>query len=166
LARDSAFNDPGAPGVPGLPGVRPEVVRRAKALRLLLVGLLRFAGCVLLLAFGAMFLPQDWMASTHEWLGMGTFPRSPVVDYLTRSVAALYGFHGGLMLVVAGNPERYSGIVRYFAFLNVALGLILVGIDMHAGMPGWWTLGEGPPIIAFGIVIGVLSLKLETGELE
>ena len=90
-----------------------------------LVVLLRFAGCVTVSAFLAIFLPVEWMASTHRWLGLGEFPRAPVVDYLARSIAALYGFHGGLLLLVSGDPIRYRSIVSYIAFLNVVFGLIV-----------------------------------------
>ena len=76
-----------------------------------LVVLLRVAGCVLLTAFLAMCLPVDWMASTHRWLGLGEFPRAPVVVYLARSVAALYGFHGVLVLLVSSDPLRYRNVV-------------------------------------------------------
>ena len=67
----------------------------------LLVLLLRLAGAVTIAAFPAMLLPTDWMDATHRWLGLGELPRAPVVEYLTRSIAALYGFHGVLLLVVA-----------------------------------------------------------------
>jgi hypothetical protein len=41
--------------------------------------------------------------------------------------------------------------------MNVVFGLVVLAIDVHAGMPLWWTLGEGPPIALFGAVIGVLA---------
>jgi len=59
------------------------------------------------------------MAATHRWLGLGEFPKAPVVDYLTRSVAALYGFHRGLLLLVSRDPRRYRRIVSYIAWMNV-----------------------------------------------
>jgi hypothetical protein len=119
--------------------------------------LLRLAGGITCAAFLAMFLPADWMASTHEWLGLGEFPRSPLVDYLTRSVAALYGIHGALLLLISRDPVRYRTIVQFVAVMNVVFGVILVLIDWHAGLPWWWTLGEGPPIIVFGIVLAFLN---------
>jgi hypothetical protein len=123
----------------------------------LLVFLLRFAGLVTVSAFFAMFLPVERMASTHEWLGLGTFPRSPVVDYLTRSVAALYGFHGCLLLVISTDIVKYRALVWYAAAMNVLFGHIMTAIDLHAGMPMWWTIGEGPPIAALGIVLAILN---------
>ena len=119
--------------------------------------LLRLGGALLVTAFFAVFLPQDWMASSHEDLGMGEFPRRPVVDYLARSVAALYGFHGILLFVVATDPEKYRTIVRYLAFMNVAFGVMLIAIDLHAGLPMWWTLVEGPSVIVVGILLLILN---------
>jgi len=119
--------------------------------------LLRLAGGFTCASFLAMLLPTDWMASAHEWLGLGEFPRSPLVDYLTRSIAALYGFHGALLLLISRDPVRYSTIVQYVAVMNILFGVIMVLIDWHAGLPWWWTFGEGPPIIAFGVAIAFLN---------
>ena len=123
----------------------------------LLVFLLRLAGTITVMAFLAMFLPVEWMVSTHRWLGLGEFPRMPVVDYLARSVAALYGFHGALLLLISRDPIKHLTIVRFVACMNVLFGLMIIAIDVHAGMPLLWTLMEGPPIIAFGVVIALLG---------
>ena len=119
--------------------------------------LLRLGGVITISAFLAMFLPTDWMASTHEQLGLGEFPRSPLVEYLTRSIAALYGFHGALLLLISRDPVKYRTIVQFVAVMNIIFGAIMFVIDVHAGLPWWWTLGEGPPIIVFGVVIGYLN---------
>jgi hypothetical protein len=122
-----------------------------------LVFLLRLAGFVTLLAFPAMLLPTAWMDATHRWLGLGELPRAPVVEYLTRSVAALYGFHGVLLLIVAGDPVRYRPLVRYVGLMNVFFGLLISAIDIHAGLPLAWTLLEGPPIVGMGAAVLYLS---------
>ncbi len=123
----------------------------------LLKTLLRLAGVVTASAFVAILLPEEWMASSHAWLGLGEFPRAPVVDYLARSIAALYGFHGVLLLTVARDPLALRPIVSYVAFMNVGFGAVMIGIDLHSGMPLWWTLAEGPPIAAMGIAIALLN---------
>jgi hypothetical protein len=123
----------------------------------LLVILLRLSGTFTSLAFLAMLLPVEWMASIHQAVGLGEFPRAPVVDYLARSIAALYGFHGALLLLVSTNPVKHRTIVWFIAILNIAFGVMLVAIDVHAGMPMVWTLFEGPSIIVFGIVIAWLN---------
>jgi hypothetical protein len=126
----------------------------------LLVFLLRLGGLVTVMAFPAMFLPVDWMAATHEWLGLGEFPRSPVVEYLARSIAALYGFHGVLLLIIASDVVRYRNLVWFVAILNFVFGLMMIVIDLKTGMPLPWTLAEGPPIMAFGVVIAGLNRSL------
>ena len=126
----------------------------------LLVLLLRFGGVVTTAGFLAVFLPVEWMAATHEWLGLGEFPRAPVVDYLARSIAALYGFHGVLLFIVAHNPVQHRTIVQYVGVMNIVFGLLLTAIDINAGMPAHWTLAEGPPIIGFGAIVLFLSRAL------
>ena len=130
-----------------------DPVTRLRYLRLLL----RLGGTLLVTAFFAVLLPADWMAATHQWLGMGEFPRAPVVDYLARSVAALYGFHGILLFVIAADPARYRTIVRYLAFMNLALGVMLIAIDLQAGLPLFWTLAEGPSVMLVGVLLHVLN---------
>lgn len=133
----------------------PDVAER------LLRFLLRFGGVVLCLAFPTILLPVDWMASTHEALGLGAYPRSAIVEYLSRSIAALYGFHGVLLLIVAGDLRRYTGIVTYIAAFNVIFGLLMLAIDLRAGMPWFWTVAEGPPIATMGVAIGALNAQVK-----
>jgi hypothetical protein len=115
--------------------------------------LLRLMGTATVTAFLAMLLPPLWMASIHERLGLGSFPHTPVVDYLARSTAALYGFHGVLLLIVANDPLHYRRIVTYIGVLHVTFGVMLIALDLYAGMPWWWTALEGPSIIPFGAAV-------------
>ena len=110
----------------------------------------------MLLAFGAVFMPTEWMAASHRWLGLGEFPASPLVNYLTRSASVLYGIHGGLYLVVAQDVRRYAGVLAYLAAMNIVFGLLMLGIDLQAGMPWYWTASEGPSVLAFGVLLLVL----------
>lgn len=137
--------------------MRPEFQRR------LLVILLRLMGGVTVLAFPAMIMPTSWMVITHEWLGLGAFPETPVVDYLARSIAALYGFYGVLLFVISSDPGRYRRIVRYVGVMFLLFGVFVSVIDLHAGMPLVWTLMEGPPVVAFGVVVLYLS-KFESAS--
>jgi hypothetical protein len=132
----------------------------------LVVLLLRFAGTITTTAFLAMLLPVEWMASTHRALGLGEFPRMPVVDYLTRSIAALYGCHGVLQLLVSTDIVRYRPIVWYIAFVNITFGVMVLLIDVHAGLPWFWTVWEGPSLIMFGIVLALLLRSIPGGALH
>jgi hypothetical protein len=126
----------------------------------ILVVLLRLGGTLTGLAFLAMVMPSAWMVDIHRSLGLGELPQIPVVDYLTRSVAAIYGFHGGLLFVLSTDPIRFLRVVKYIGWMNIAFGLALLLIDLHAGMPLWWTLGEGPPVVGLGVTVLYLCRSL------
>lgn len=130
--------------------------------------LLRVTGAVLVTAFGAVLLPTDWMTATHRWLGMGEFPDVPLTDYLVRSVSALYGFHGVLLFLVAGDPVRHLRIVRYVGVMDIVFGLMMLSIDLHAGMPIIWTMMEGPPLVGAGVfvlyLLGRATVKPEPAD--
>jgi len=111
----------------------------------------------MLLAFVAAFMPGDWMTATHRALGMGELPNAPIVSYLTRTISALYGMHGGLLVVFATDVERYLPAIRYTGVLNIVFGVIVFGVDLVVGMPLVWTLIEGPAIVATGVVFFLLS---------
>lgn len=125
-----------------------------------LVVLLRFGAVVTFMAFFTMLLPEETMARAHRWLGLGEFPASPLVDYLTRSISALYGFHGVLLFLVSRDVVRYRPIVIYLGIMNLVLGLMLLAIDLHAGMPWYWTVAEGPGLLLLGPLILYLSRSL------
>jgi hypothetical protein len=123
----------------------------------LLIALLRLGALMTGLAFLTVPLPVESMASTHRWLGLGELPRAPIVYYLARSLAAFYGLHGVLLFLLSTDVARYAPIISYVAVMNVLLGLMLVAIDVHAGLPVWWIVCEGPPVVLTGIAIALLN---------
>ena len=129
---------------------------RASTEERLLVLVLRFAGAALLLAYAAVFLPVAWMAAAHRWLGLGEFPTYPLVDYLTRSISILYGIKGGLYLLLSADVRRFRPVIVYSGWAAIGFGLAMTVIDLRAGMPWTWTLGEGPCIILAGAAFMVL----------
>ena len=122
-----------------------------------LVFLLRCGAVLTGSAFLAVFLPVEWMASTHRWLGLGELPRTPLVDYLARSVAALYGFHGVLLFIISTDVVRYRALVWYVAVMNILFGFMLLAIDIHAGLPAYWIAVEGPPVIMIGVLVAFFN---------
>jgi hypothetical protein len=124
-----------------------------------LVFLLRLGGTAMGTAFVAVLLPEAAMASIHQAIGLGEFPKAPITDYLSRSLAALYGFHGVLLWIVSMDPRRYAPLIVYAGVMNLVFGSILLVVDVRAGMPSWWTLGEGPPVILIGASILFLLRK-------
>jgi hypothetical protein len=130
----------------------------------LLVLLLRMVGAMECLALLPAVMPRSWMALVHELIGLGPFPGGPVPEYLARSLSALYAANGGLALVVSTDVRRYAALVTYSAAAAMAVGLLLLGTDLSVGMPWWWTLGEGPFLIAFGALLLILQRKAREGR--
>ena len=110
-----------------------------------------------LFALVAVVMPVSWMAATHRWLGLGEMPTRPVVEYLARSLSAFYALVGALCLVVAADLERYRPLVRFLGLAFALMSLILLGVDLAAGMPWWWSASEGPGGVVFGILLFFLA---------
>jgi hypothetical protein len=122
-----------------------------------LVLLLRIVGVPALFALIAVFMPMSWMAATHHWLGLGEMPTGPIVEYLARSLSAFYAIMGALCLVLANDLQRYRPLVRLLGVAFALMSLVLLGVDMAAGMPWWWSATEGPGGVLFGVLLFVLA---------
>jgi hypothetical protein len=127
----------------------------------ILVWLLRVFGATTLAALGPIFMPYDWMNLIHQRFGMGELPHIPIVEYLTRSISALYAFHGALLLLVSTDVRRYLPIVRFLGVGAAVIGILLFGLDWAVGMPVLWTIGEGPPVVVLSAVILVLAGRVK-----
>ena len=125
---------------------------RTRADRALVI-LLRVVGVGSLFAVGAVLMPMSWMAAIHRWLGLGEMPAAPVVEYLARSLSAFYAAFGALFLVAAADLPRYRPLLGFLAAVTAVLGVVLLGIDLSAGMPWWWSAFEGPPAVGFGALL-------------
>jgi hypothetical protein len=114
----------------------------------LLVWLLRLFGASTLIALGAVFMPHDWMNLIHQRLGMGDLPDLPIVGYL---------------ILVSRDVRRYLPIIRFFGVASAGMGVLLFGLDLAVGMPVFWTVAEGPPVVALGLVILLLARRVKVG---
>ena len=121
----------------------------------MLVGLVRLQGFILSAAAVPVLMPTAWMDLLHSQLDIGPFPLAPIVEYLTRSISALYAVHGVVLVFISFDLERYRPLLGLLILLHGMLGMAMLGIDLWAMMPWWWTLCEGPPITAFAILLGL-----------
>ncbi|HVA51848.1 MAG TPA: hypothetical protein VNH11_36235 [Pirellulales bacterium] len=119
--------------------------------------LLRALGVWDLLALGAVVMPQAWMAAVHAWLGMGTLPHAPVVDYLARSASLMYAQHALVFLFLSGDVRRYRPLIHFMAVVAMVSGGIMLAIDLVAAIPLFWTLIEGPGYIVLALAVLALG---------
>lgn len=121
--------------------------------------LLRLFGTASLFALPAVFMPASWMAATHRAIGLGQLPQAPITEYLTRSLSLFYFLAGLLFWALSCDLERYRPLIAKMGVAIVAMGALLVAIDLHAGLPGWWTLHEGPQVAVFGALCAWLARR-------
>jgi hypothetical protein len=122
--------------------------------------LLRSIAAAAMLAIVPVFMPHRWMDACHRWLGLGELPEQPVIVYLTRSLSAMYVFHGGLLWLLAGDVRRYAAPVVYVALAFIGFGAVMLWIDLRAGLPWFWVLSEGPFSLVFGLILLVVQAKI------
>ena len=137
--------------------MRPE---RAQSV---LKWLLLIGGGLAATAVFAIVMPTDWMAAANDRLGLGPFHRSPLTEYLTRSLSAFYALHGFLAIYLSRQVARYADLLVFYGWLSVGFGIVLTAIDFSAGMPASWAWGEGPGVIAFGGVVVWLARSARKG---
>ncbi|MBZ0112884.1 MAG: hypothetical protein K8J08_10515 [Thermoanaerobaculia bacterium] len=128
-------------------------MKRATSRDRLVALLLRVGGALTGSALFAVFLPESWMASVHGSLGLGDFPSAPITSYLTRSLSAMYAMHGVLLFLLSTDVDRYRPVIHWLGWATAVLGLLLLGIDLQAPMPWWWTFFEGPSVLLIGIAL-------------
>lgn len=131
----------------------------------LLKWLLRIVGGVELCAVPFVLVPVPWMGAVHDRvLGLGPLPQAPIVEYMARSLSALYAVHGSLVFRLSFDIARFRPLVGFLGRVHVVLGLVILGIDLFAGVPMWWVAGEGPGIAAGGLLVLVLVRMGERGR--
>jgi len=129
-----------------------------------LVMLLRASAVLLLTAVIPAVMPFAWMKVIHRFLGMGELPEGPIIGYLTRSLSAVYAFHGALVFFVSLDVPRYLPVVKCLAVLCILFGVGMLVLDVVVRMPLFWILCEGPLIGILGIVILWLTGRVSTTE--
>ena len=117
-------------------------------------------GVMTLLALPAAFFPTSWMDMFHRRLELGPLPERPIVQYLARSVSALYAAFGSLTLVIAWDLRRFAPLVTWWGVVAILFGVILFWIDSHAPMPAHWTWGEVPYTVLTGSIVLMLESRM------
>ena len=128
--------------------------------------LLRVIGGAELCAIPFIAFPLSWMAWVHDHLlGLGSLPDRPIVEYMARSLSALYAVHGAMIVRMSFDIARFRPLVGFLGWCHVALGLAVFGSDASAGLPWYWVMGEGAGIAACGVIIVTLC-RLKSSRRE
>ena len=102
--------------------------------------LLRLAGLVEILAFGAVVMPRSWMEVSHAWLGLGEMPIGTIIMFLSRRASYVYGVHGISLWIIASNVARFRPLVRLNGVAFLVAAPVYFIIDITSGTPYFWTV--------------------------
>jgi len=117
-------------------------------------------GVMTLLALPAVFMPTSWMDMFHRRLELGPLPAGPIVQYLARSVSALYAAFGSLTLVIAWDLRRFAPLVTWWGITAIVFGIILSWVDSNAPMPAHWSWSEVPYTLITGTLVLILQRRM------
>ena len=128
---------------------------RAETAEKVLKWLLLILGGLTATAVVAMVMPFAWMQSVNDSLGLEPLVDTPLTQYLTRSLSAVYALFGLLTIYIALDVRRYRRLILVIGYLTGAFAMALTAIDFAIGMPASWSWGEGPPtfVCAFFMVL-------------
>ena len=121
----------------------------------------------LLVVFGAMAatavvpaaMPFAWMQAANDALGLEPLIRTPLSEYLTRSLSVLYALLGAFTIYIGLDVRRYRELIIFVGWLTALLGLALTAVDLVAGLPAIWVWGEGPPTVLVAAAIVWLARR-------
>jgi len=111
-------------------------------------------------AFLCAFMPYGWMNLIHHNLGLGRLPKDPIVGYLARSASLLYALFFATLWVLSLDLRRYRFVLCFLGAASIPFGLLMIGIDLHEGMPRMWCFSEGSVAIILGIVFWGLTYTI------
>ena len=117
-------------------------------------------GVITLCALPAVFMPTPTMDFYHRSMGLGSLPRGPIVEYLTRSLSAFYAAFGVFTLVIAADLRRFAPLVACWGYTMLGFGAVLLWVDLHAKMPALWTWGEFAYLAIVGTAVSWLQRNL------
>lgn len=112
--------------------------------------LLRVLAVLDLLALIAVVLPGEMMGAVHAWLGLGPLEIQPMMLYLARTVSLLYAFQGATLWHLASDVLGYRRLIRLWGQLTLLGVVVFMAIDLSAGLPWWWCLGEAVCLALIG----------------
>jgi hypothetical protein len=130
----------------------------------LLSWLLKLTALAHLGALAGIFMPASLMATFHARLGLGAFPDAPIAVYLARSLSALYALYGGILWICGTDVRRFAPVITYFSVTGVFFSILITVLDLRAGLPWYWTVGEGPMLAVLCVLILVMQRRMAAND--
>src|ERR1043166_7879057 len=127
----------------------------------LLIWYLRISALVFMAAAPAVVMPIEWMITMGGWLGLDV-PDVPLMQYLTRSVSALYAAVGVACWRLSCDVRRYLPLLRFTVVLTAAVSMIIAALDLWIPMPAAWIVGECVTMLVWTLGLWWLVHRADT----
>ena len=133
---------------------------RAETAEKILKWLLVILGGLAATAVVPMVMPFAWMQSVNDSLGLEPLLDTPLTQYLTRSLSAVYALVGVLTIYIGLDVRRYRRLIVVMGYLTGVLAVTLTVIDFSIGLPARWSWGEGPPTLVCAALMVYLARRV------
>ncbi len=94
------------------------------------------------LAISAMIAPWSVLAGAARRYGFEVGQANPLFHYLARTASGMYVVYGATLWFLASDPQRYSKLIRFLAWLAIVQSTAVLAIDVVEQMPPTWYLPE------------------------
>jgi hypothetical protein len=122
---------------------------------------LRFTAVIFLCAAPAVVMPTAWMHAINDWLGLGPLPEAPLLQYLARSMSALYVTMGGSYWFMSNDVRRYLPLLRFTVPVMVGFAVTVTIVDVQVAMPIQWTAGAALSLAGWTLALWWLVRRIK-----
>src|SRR4051812_43750623 len=120
---------------------------------------LRFLASLQMLTAGVAIIPLEWIASWHEWVGLGVMSHDPMLRYVIRGGGFVQGGIGVLLWIMAGDVVRYRPLILATAGIYLVAGPAFYLIESIAHMPRFWCMLDSASCLGVGAILLALCLR-------
>jgi hypothetical protein len=113
-----------------------------------------------LAAAPAVVMPTAWMRAIAAWHAVEV-PEAPLVEYLTRSMSALYVMFGVTYWYMSCDVRRYLPLLRFSIWVMFAFDATVIVLDVLIPMPILWTAGEAVALTGWTLLFWWLVRRVE-----
>jgi hypothetical protein len=134
-----------------------------------LVWYTRFTALLFLGAAPFVVGPTEWLHAGHRLMGLGDFPDNPLMQYLARSVSALYTALGALYMFLSCDLRRYFPVLQFNVLLKLSFTVTIVSLELWIPMSRIWIIADATGLVmwiaAWFWLLARYSRSLEEGRL-
>lgn len=117
---------------------------------------LRFIALGVAVRIFLVLVPADVWAFVPPLLGLGEYPRAPMMQFIMNAISMAYFLSGVFCWILSRDIQANERLIRFLAWSSFCYGLLIPGVD-------WLTISV-PPLVTIlalsAVVFGIVMLLL------